>query len=282
METVAALPARGSPGMSKLIKIKARPRLQSPVLLAAWPGVGNVSMILAGYLMSKLAFKELAEVEASYFFDPIGVVAQGNVVQAPQFPQSRFYYRKGKGQERDLILFIGEDQPAARVYELAGNVLDLGVRFQADKVITCAAALTRVHFTEQPKVWGVATSQSLMGELQRYDLVRHGNVQIAGLNGLLLGIAKERAIPGMCLLAEAATLAPGMENPMAALAILPVLARMLHIEVDVADLVATARETREQIRQASSLAMGEYIQHFTQPIWEQGEDAEDDYYEEDA
>ena len=69
---------------------------------------------------------------------------------------------------------------------------------------------------------------------------------------------------------------------MAALAILQVLTGMLHIEVDFADLAEAARETKEQIKQASAVAMGEYIRHFTEPIWEQGdprgeeEDDEDD------
>jgi proteasome assembly chaperone (PAC2) family protein len=262
--------------MNKLISIKAHPKLRSPILLAAWPGVGNVSMILANYLLEKLAFKDLASVEPSYFFDPIGVMAQDNVVQAPQFPQSRFYYRKGKGEERDVVLFVGDDQPSAKVYDLAGCVLDVGVRFQIDKVITCAAALTRIHFTEQPRVWGVATTEALTADLHDYDLLHRGNVQIAGLNGLLLGVAKERGISGICLLGEVAAITSRMENPMAALAILQVLTGMLHVDVDLTDLTETARETKEQIKQASALAMGEYIQHFTEPIWEQGDPQEDD------
>ena len=122
--------------MNNLARIKARPKLEAPVMLAAWPGVGNVSMILASYLFKKLDFKELGEINAPYFFDPIGVIARDNVVEAPQFPQSKFYYRKGtKEKERDLILFIGDDQPSSKVYELAKAVLDVGVAFKVERVI---------------------------------------------------------------------------------------------------------------------------------------------------
>ena len=72
--------------MNDLIRLYARPRLKSPIMLASWPGVGNVSIIVADYLKRKLAFKELGEIEASYFFDAIGVVAKDNVIEAPQFP----------------------------------------------------------------------------------------------------------------------------------------------------------------------------------------------------
>ena len=74
--------------MKELVKLYAKPKLNSPNMLAAWPGIGNLSIIVATYLERKLNFKRLAEIEASYFFDPIGVVARDNVVEAPQFPQS--------------------------------------------------------------------------------------------------------------------------------------------------------------------------------------------------
>jgi len=77
--------------MKGLVKLRAQPRLNSPNMLTAWPGVGNVAMIVATYLQRKLDFKELGEIEASRFFDPIGILVKDNVVEAPQFPQSKFY-----------------------------------------------------------------------------------------------------------------------------------------------------------------------------------------------
>jgi len=251
-------------------------------MLAAWPGVGNVATIVADYLLRKLPFKALGEIEAAYFFDPIGVVARNNVVEAPQFPRSRFYYYKTGAEQNDLIIFIGDDQPVSKAYELAGSVLDVGLRFGISQVITCAAALTRIHFTEQPRVWGVATTPEMTELLEKYDLVHRGNLQIAGLNGLLLGVAKERGVNGICLLGEVPTHASRVENPMAALAILGILATMLGIEVDTSELTETARETREQLKQMTAMAMSEYIEHFTQPIWEKDDNGlGDDEDEED-
>ncbi len=63
---------------------------------------------------------------------------------------------------------------------------------------------------------------------------------------------------------------------MAALAIINVLSTLLGISVDTTDLAETAREAKERMKQASAFAMGEYIEHFTQPIWEQGEEGEDE------
>jgi len=261
--------------MKGLVKFYARPKLNSPNMLAAWPGVGNVAMIVATYLGRKLGFKDLGEIVASHFFDPIGVLVKDNVVEAPQFPQSKFYYWKNKGGGSDIVLFIGEDQPAAKGYELANCVLDVGLRFQVKRVYTCAAAMTRIHHTEQPRVLGVATSQPATEDLKKYNLIHAGNLQIAGLNGLLLGVAKERDIEGICLLGEVPVYATRIQNPMAALAVLKVLTKMLEIEIDMAELAQLAREAGEKMKQVAAQAMGEYIDYFTEPIWERGEEEEE-------
>jgi proteasome assembly chaperone (PAC2) family protein len=262
--------------MDDLIKLYARPKLNTPNLLAAWPGVGNVSMIIATYLTSKLNFKDLAAVQPVNFFDPTGVLVEDSIIEAPQFPQSRFYYRKNDDKNKnDLILFVGDDQPAGKSYDLANCILDVGLRFHVNRVFTCAAALTRIHHTEAPKVWGVGTNSSMVQELKKLNLKQKGNLQIAGLNGLLLGVAKEREIDGMCLLGEVPMYASRMPNPIAALAVLKVLSKMLEFEIDLVDLTRIAEETREKMKQAAAEAMGQYIDYFTQPIWEQGQDDEE-------
>ena len=262
--------------MSGLVKLHARPKLNSPNMLAAWPGIGDVATIVATYLRRKLDFKELGTVEASNFFDPIGILVKENVVEAPQFPQSNFYYWKNKVGGSDIILFISEDQPASKGYDLANCVLDIGLKFQVKRVYTCAAAMTRIHHTEPPRVWGVATSQQVTEDLKKYDLVQAGNLQIAGLNGLLLGVAKERDIEGICLLGEVPMYATRIQNPVAALAVLKVLTKVLGIEIDLAELAGLAVEASERMKQMAAQAMEEYIDLFTEPIWERGEEEEDE------
>ena len=58
--------------MNNIIKITARPRLRTPNLLAVWPGIGNVAMIIANYLKAKLPFKDLGYLEAYITDSPTG------------------------------------------------------------------------------------------------------------------------------------------------------------------------------------------------------------------
>ena len=265
--------------MSSVVKITGRPRLKSPNLLAAWPGVGNVAVVIANYLKAKLPFKELGYLDAPTFFDPIGVQVKDNVVEAPTFPQSRFYYWKNPAGEHDLILFNGDDQPSSKSYELANAIIDVAVRFSAHRVYTCAAAITRIHHTEPPKVWGVGTSHLVSRELAKHHLEFSRNLQIAGLNGLVLGVAKERDMDGVCFLGEVPQYASRVTNPMAALAVMKTLVQALGITVDFAELAKMAVDAREHIKQVAAQAMEEYIDNFTEPIWER--DSEDDDYEDD-
>lgn len=266
--------------MKSLIKLHARPKLNSPNMLAAWPGIGNVSIIVAQYLLNKLNFKNLGEIEASNFFDPIGVLAKDGLVEAPQFPRSKFYYLKNPEAVSDTILFIGDDQPATKSYELANCVIDMAFKFQVKRIYTCAAALTRIHHTEQPRVWGVATNPDMAPYLETYGLRQKGNLHISGLNGLLLGVAKEREIEGICLLGEVPVYITRMPNPMAALAITKVLSTMFGIDVDLSELTQQASEARERMKQVAAEAMGEYIDYFTTPIWESGQEEEEEEEEE--
>lgn len=262
--------------MNKLVKFYDRPQLNNPNLIAAWPGIGNVSLLVATYLAKKLDFKKLGEIDASYFFDPVGIVVKDNIVEAPKFPQSRFYYYQNKGGGSDIILFIGEDQPVTSGYDLASCVLDVGLNFQMKRVYTCAAAPTHIHPSEQPSVWSVSTSTRLRDELKAHDLLQRGNMHISGLNGLLLGVAKERNVDGICLLGEVPMYASKIQNPATAMAILKVLTKMLGIKIDTGELAREARETTSQLKQLAAEAMGEYIDTFTEPIWEHEDEEEEE------
>lgn len=239
-------------------------------MLAAWPGISNVAMIVGTYLARKLEPKELARIRPDYFFDPVGVLVRNNLVEQPQFPQSTFYYFKNpRGQ--DLIMFLGETQPSAKSYDLANTVIDLAERFHVKRIYTCAAAITRIHHTEQPRIWGVGTTAEVLKELGEYGAFHGGSLQIAGLNGLLLGVAKERGIEGACLLGEVPGYATRLHNPMAALAVTQVLSEMLKLDINLDELNAAALEGRERMKQIAAEAMEEYIDYFTEPIWEREE-----------
>ena len=258
-----------------LYKLYKQPRPKSCSMFASWPGIGDVSLIAARYLKEKLNAVEIGEIEPVNFFEPVDVMVEDNVVESPRFPESKFYYWHDKKTGKGLVLFIGEEQPSCKGYELVNCVLDVAQEFKVRRVYSCAAAVTRIHYSEEPKVWGVATKRELIGELNKNSVILRGDLRIAGLNGLILVIAKERDIEGICLLGEVPTYATEVANPKASLAVLEVLIKMLGIEIDLTELSNLAKQAEEEMERIAKRATAEFIDRFTEPIWEQDEDEEE-------
>jgi len=255
------------------IKLFREPELDSPCLVTAWPGVGNVAIIAATYLREKLDAEELGEIDPSGFFDLGGVFIKDNLVETPSFPEGKFYYKESGGEGKDMIIFLAEAQPAAASYEYASLVLDVAQRFGVKRVYSLAAALTEYH-PDQPRVLGAASSPELLEELKKLDVVMAGDFFVAGLNGLLLGVAAIRGIEGICLLGETVKYAAKMANPSAAQAVLKVLTRLLGVQIDMAQLEEFADSTEKQVRQIGNEMKRDFLQNFTKPIWERQEHEE--------
>ncbi len=256
------------------------PRLKKPVMLAAWPGVSDVALEVAAYLLGKLDAKEFAELIPMEFFTPVGIQVRDNVVQVPVFPENKFYVIKTPKDKSDIIVFCGEAQPDRNHYDLAKAVLDVAEKCKVKRVYTCAAAMVQ-HSVQKSRVLAAATDTLLIPELQKYGITLVGDFQIRGLNGLLLGAARERKMEGICILGETPQYAVEMPNPIASYAVLGALSQMLGLEIDLTDIAKDAKQMAEEMKMLSQEFMTKYINHFTQPIWErnpgEGFDEDDDY-----
>jgi proteasome assembly chaperone (PAC2) family protein len=106
-----------------------------------------------------------------------------------------------------------------------------------------------MHHSREPRVWGTATNAQLVKYLEVYGVIPMGEGTIGGLNGLLLGVARQRGIEGVCLLGEMPIYATRIANPKASQAVLEVLTKMLGIEMDLEDLTAMAEQMEPNMEQ---------------------------------
>jgi proteasome assembly chaperone (PAC2) family protein len=255
------------------VHIYEQPRLLRPSLVAAWPGMGQVAMQGVAYLREKLEAVEFAEIDSMSYSELGGVFIEGNLIQPPRFPQSKFYYWRHPQQRGDLVFFLGEAQPSHHAYDFACRVLEVGERLRVERVITLAAALVS-EFPEEPRVWGAASSSQVAEELEKYGVVLKGDFYVAGMNGLLLAVARERGLETLCLLGETPRFAPQVENPAASLVVVEVLAQFLGLDVDLGDLRQMARKARQEMERFIMESRREFIDRFTIPIWERPDDEE--------
>lgn len=220
-------------------------------LVAAWPGMANVGVIAAGYLAQKLGLEPAAEVVARNNFDVTAVTVRAGLIGTPHLPRSLFLRQPGRdadapAQPGEVIVFLGEAQPATGAFSFAQALLDRAAGFGIDRIVTFASMASQLHPSEQPRVFGAATQGDLLDELRAAEIKALEEGQIGGMNGVLLGAAAERGLAGMCVMGEIPFFAAGVPNPKAAKAVLEAFSLMSGRPIDLKEL----SEDAEKIDQA--------------------------------
>jgi proteasome assembly chaperone (PAC2) family protein len=253
-------------GSAMGIRLYQELRPEAPILVASWPGIGNIGIIAVDTLRRILEAEEFGEIEPWDFFYPKRVLIKKGVLEYMEFPSSKFYFKRIEG--KDIIFFIGEEQPTEggrmyaegrKAYYMANLVLDVAERFKCRRVYTSGAAVALTHHTTRPRVWAVPNSASLLSEIRGYDntvlmsdiegRVRQGN--ITGLNGLLLGVAKKRGFEAICLMGEIPVYLQGLplSYPKASKSVLEVLSHSLKIVVNLGTLDELDRKVQQRIEE---------------------------------
>jgi len=265
-------------GSAMGIRLYQEPQLNSPILVASWPGIGNIGIIAVDSLRGILGAEELGEIEPWEFFYPKLVLIRQGVLEYLEFPTSRFYF-KGTG-EKDVIFFIGEEQPAeggrmyaegTKAYHMANLVIDVAEKFRCGRVYTSGAAVALTHHTAKPRVWAVPNSEHLIPEIEKYGNTilmsdiegRGGHGNITGLNGLLLGVAKKRGFEAICLMGEIPVYLQGLplSYPRASKSVLEVLTHSLNVEANL--------DTLDELDQKAQQRIEEFYQQIPLEIREQ-------------
>ncbi len=246
------------------IRLYKKPKFDSPILIACWPGIGNIGIIAVDTLRRMLGAEELGEIEPWDFFYPRKVIIKDGELKALEFPINKFYFKKTT--KRDLLFFIGEEQPSdggrvyaegTKAYRMANLVLDVALKFGCQRVYTSGAAVAPIHHTARSRVWAVPNSDTLIGEVRSYENTvlmsdiegRGGQGNITGLNGLLLGVAKKRGLEAICVMGEIPIYLHGfpIPYPKGSKSVLEVLSAALGIEVDMREIDGLVEQSERDI-----------------------------------
>lgn len=246
------------------IKFFQEPQLENPSLVAGWPGIGNIGIIAVDTLKTLLLAEELGELEPWDFFYPRRVAINKGQLANIEFPGNKFFFKKTL--KRDLIFFLGEEQPSTgmgayaegrKAFELANLVLDVAAKFGCRRVYTSGAAVAPIHHTARPRVWAVPNRKSLIPEIRSYPNTvlmsdiegRGGQGNITGLNGLLIGAALRRGMEAICLMGEVPIYLQGFPfpYPKASKSVLEVLTSSLGTEIDMEGISKLAERTEREI-----------------------------------
>lgn len=173
----------------------SNPAFKNPVFVQGLPGFGNVGRIAAQLLIKFCGAKPFAELYSPSFPDYVTVNSKGIC----RLPRYEFY--AAHMEKNDFIIMIGDTQPSfddvVAHYMVCGSILEFikkqGCRF----IITIGGVPIN---GEKAQVYVAATSPRLALEFMEKGATLYSKGRIVGATGLLLGLAKEHGLEGICLL----------------------------------------------------------------------------------
>jgi proteasome assembly chaperone (PAC2) family protein len=257
--------------------------LRDAWLVAAWPGMGNVAVGGAAYLIVKLGAKLVHELPSREMFDIPHIEVKQGIAKAGRLPRNMFFEWRNPVGPRDLLIFLGEAQPNVGGYSFCHRLLDYAVQRGVKRIFTFAAMASQLHPSSQPRVFGVATESLPLQQLKSLEVEILKEGQISGLNGVLLAAGAERGLPGVCLLGELPYFAAGVPNPKASQAVLETFTTMAGIEIDFAELKEQAAAVEkgllqllEKLQEAARQQAEAGGEEFTVPEFAQPDEAGED------
>ena len=229
---------------NSIVKVYKKIDAKPGVMIAGWPGMGNVAIETVDYIRKKLGAEKIAEVRLDPMATLDSVVVEDGVASFPPFPHNTFYYIP----DPNLVLFVGEAQlPGKMGIGLMHAVLEYAKRLGVKKVITGAAFPMPVSCKETPRVYAAATKKPLIDMMRRFGVRPMEDGHISGLNGLVLGFAREKSMDALCLLSTMPQYAIGLPNPKAVWAIIEVLRKALGFKIGFQELEDEIRDMEEKM-----------------------------------
>jgi len=171
------------------------PVLEKPIFVQGLPGFGNIGKIAAHLLIKFCGAKPFAELYSPSFPDYVSVNSKGIC----RLPRYEFY--AAPMEKNDFIIMTGDTQPSfedvVAHYMLCGEILDFVKKQGCSFIVTIGG----VPITEEKaQVYVAATSPRLALEFMEKGAVIYSKGRVVGATGLMLGLAKERNLEGVCLL----------------------------------------------------------------------------------
>lgn len=173
----------------------SNPVLENPIFVQGLPGFGNVGKIAAHLLIKFSGAKLFTELYSPSFPDYVSIDSNGICV----LPRYEFY--AASMEKNDFVIMTGDAQPSfddvVAHYALCDEVLDFVEKQRCNFVITLGGMPVT---EEKAQVYAAATSPRVALEFMEKGAVIYSKGRIMGATGLMLGLAKERNIDGLCLL----------------------------------------------------------------------------------
>ncbi|MCX6004793.1 MAG: PAC2 family protein [Chloroflexi bacterium] len=195
------------------IKYIIEPELINPVMIASWPGIGNIGLIAVDNMRRVLQAEQMAYMGGRVYAEGSKAYTMAN-----------------------LVLDVAEKYGCKRIYTSGAAVASIHHTTRSHVWVVPNSELLL------PEIKNYDNSL-LMSDIEG----RGGQGNITGLNGLLLGVAKRRGIEAVCIMGEIPVYLQGFPftYPKASKSVLEVLAAALGVSMEM-EIISRMAEQSEQ------------------------------------
>ncbi|MEW6063267.1 MAG: PAC2 family protein [Nanoarchaeota archaeon] len=186
--------------MGWIIKSKKNSKPKSMVLIEGLPGIGSVGKIAVDFLIDDLKAEKIASFYSTKL-PHLAFVNEDNIVELPSIEIYKKVIRN-----KTLFFIAGDVQPLDEVscYEFCEEVLKLCKQNNCEEIITLGGIGLR-NIPKNPKVYCTGNDKNIIKRYKGYNVLNNINKlsgPIIGVNGVLVGLAKNFNIAGVSILAE--------------------------------------------------------------------------------
>jgi predicted ATP-grasp superfamily ATP-dependent carboligase len=261
------------------LRIDARPRLDRPVLIAAfrgWNDGGQGASLAGAYLARAWAAQEFASIDPENFYDfqatrPMVSLVDGYTRQI-EWPENTFLHAPLPGAGRDAIILLGVE-PNLRWRTFGELVTGLAQDFEVELVLTLGSLLADVPHTRPAPVTGSATDPALIEQLGLQASRYEGPT---GMVGVLHDACAHAGLKSASLWAAVPHYVSLTPSPRAAKALVDRLANVLGADVDTDELDEAAESYAQQVSEAvaSDEETASYVQELERRVDELTEEGD--------
>lgn len=244
----------------------SKPILRRPRAILAfegWNDAADAASGVAEYVLGQANVTDpFAVIDPEEFFDfqvrrPVVSIDDGGTRRLT-WPTTKFFAVEYPGDERDLIVVLGEE-PSFRWRTFARQVTRVLVEMDVEEVLLLGAFIGQVPHTRPVPVIGAATDPEV---IDRYGLRRSTYEGPTGIVGVLQEACREVGLPAMSLWAATPHYLAGNTNPKAMLALASRARQILRMPTDMAALEAAAAEFETRVADAieASEDLAQYVE----------------------
>jgi len=187
------------------INLLKKKKLNNAVLFTGLPGIGLVGKIAVDYMLKQLKAEKIGEVSSDSF--PPSVHTKNSLIE---LIKDELYHYSYKGKH--YLFLAGPVQPSLDVrfglahehYEFAREIVEAVKKMGVKEIFTLAGInVGEKRMNQEPRVVAAATNKKLLADFKKLGAIE-GQEEglISGAAGLILGMALEEGIQGVCLMGE--------------------------------------------------------------------------------